>query len=644
MTEPGTRMRTDSVAPNAAGYRPDIDGLRAVAVLSVVAFHISSRLMPGGFVGVDVFFVISGYLISNLLIGEMRGGSFSLSGFYERRIRRIFPALVFMAAATSLAAWFLIYPAPFKAYAASVVAAIFSYSNIYFWTTSSYFFGLSEHNPLLHTWSLGVEEQFYFAFPLLLFALHKWLPRHVVLVIAGLAAGSLVWASIGAFRSPAPTFYMPHTRAWELLAGALVALGAYPNLSTRWIRETTAAAGAVLVAGSVLLISNRIPFPGLATIPPCLGAALIIAAGRSGETMVGRALAVKPMVFVGLISYSLYLWHWPTIALQQSFFSTPEHNLLGKLVAVGPAFAMAIISWWFVERPFRRRGGRRVWVFAAAGLTLAATAAAAVAVVRLDGVPQRFPPEVVKITAFLDYPHEAQFRQGVCFLSNKQEFEQYQADFCLKRAPGKKTALLIGDSYAAYLYSGLAEELGGINLLQAGAIGCKPLLRPIPGQDLPSCLRMQTFIFQDYLLKHPVDLLIISANWRPGGMPLLGETLDWAKAHNVPVTLTGPVPEYDGPLPRLLALGLQRGDPAYATRNLVERGAKNDQVVADFAARKGVTYGSAYRAMCNAGQCLQVGPAGPPLQFDHAHATREGSRVIARGLRAQHVLDRVVAP
>lgn len=633
-----TDKTPDTAHANRQAYRPDIDGLRAVAVLSVMAFHMTSKL-PGGFVGVDVFFVISGYLIGSLLLGEMKAGGFSLAGFYERRIRRIFPALIVVMIATTAAAATMVHPAPFEEYAHSLLAATFSYSNVYFWQNSSYFHGLSENNPLLHTWSLGVEEQFYIAFPLFLMAAHRWFPRHLTLVTVLIAAVSLVWASIGVFTLPGATFYMPHTRAWELLAGVLVAMGLYPDLGRRWVREIAAASGAILVAGSILIINKQVPFPGIAALPPCLGAALIIAAGRSGETLTGRALALRPVVFVGLISYSLYLWHWPVIALLQDYLMVPELDRYGKVAAIVLSFGLAALTWWLVEQPIRRRTATRAHVFGFGLFAAGAMASAAMAIIVLNGLPTRFTPEVSKVASYLDYPYVGQFQQGRCFLGNKNSFADYDADYCLTQSRTARNVLLLGDSYSAHLRSGLAAEMRDTRLLQAGAVGCKPTLRPVRGQELAGCVALHRYIFKEYLPNHPVDLVVLSANWQSRDMARLAETLDWANANGVSVMVTGPIPEYDAPLPRLVALGLQHGDPGLVTRHRRPEGAANDRMVRDLARSKRVPYGSAYQAFCRAGDCATLTSAGVPVQFDHAHVTREGSLMIAHDLRLQGVLD-----
>ncbi len=297
-------------------YRPDVDGLRAVAVLAVLAFHAGGFPTPGGFVGVDVFFVISGYLISSLIMKQIAAGTFSITSFYERRIRRILPALTVMLAFTCVLAYLYLLPTELKNFADSLLAANFSASNFYFWQHSDYFVSPLS-NPLLHTWSLAVEEQFYIVFPLLLYVLYRWWPGRVKIVVAVLAALSLAVSGYGAYHDSVTTFYMLPTRAWELLIGTLLAMKLLPELRTSIGRNLASITGILLIGCAILLFTKATPFPGLAALPPCVGAALIIWSGESGMSVVNSALSLRPVVFIGLISYSLYLFHWPIIVFQK---------------------------------------------------------------------------------------------------------------------------------------------------------------------------------------------------------------------------------------------------------------------------------------------------------------------------------------
>jgi peptidoglycan/LPS O-acetylase OafA/YrhL len=298
-------------------YRPDVDGLRAVAVLLVIASHFRTRL-TGGYIGVDVFFVISGYLISSVILSELDSGRFSILNFYERRIRRIFPAMLAMMAVTTFLVYCFFVPVEVEGYARSLLAALFSSSNFLFWHEAGYFAAPSEFKPLLHTWSLAVEEQFYIFFPVFLILIRRFFPRRLKEAILCIAAVSLLAAVITMQHDATAAFFFAPLRAWELLIGTTISQHYVPAIRSAISRNIASAGGFLLILVPAIAYTSATPFPGLAAIPPCLGAALIIASGELGSSFVGRILSCRPVVFVGLISYSLYLWHWPILVFQDT--------------------------------------------------------------------------------------------------------------------------------------------------------------------------------------------------------------------------------------------------------------------------------------------------------------------------------------
>ena len=363
-------MQTHDV-PNHArvfshiAYRPDIDGLRAIAVLAVIAFHLQIRYALGGFTGVDVFFVISGYLITSILMADMDAGRFTLAKFYTRRIRRIYPALVVVMAATSAVALIVCMPEELRDYAKMLISVSLSASNLYLGLHSTYFDPLSERRPALQTWSLGVEEQFYLLFPLLLVLLRRWAPRHLRLILIVLTLVSFAASVVGGLQNASVAFFMPWTRACELLFGALLALGVLPRTSSVAWRNAAAGFGLAVMLFGFLLLNGAVPFPGFAALVPCGSAVLLIWSGQPrhladgkaalpAPTMVARWLGSRPAVFIGLISYSLYLWHWPVIVFQS--LGLWGENLpirVMKIILMLVSFTLAVLSWRFVERPFR---------------------------------------------------------------------------------------------------------------------------------------------------------------------------------------------------------------------------------------------------------------------------------------------------
>ena len=631
-------------------YRADIDGLRAVAVLSVIAFHIKIPAIPGGFIGVDVFFVISGYLISSIIFFEIAAGRFSVFKFYERRIRRIFPALFAMLAVVGAYAGIYLLPVELTHLSKSMLAAITSSSNFYFWQHSGYFDNpLSQ--PLLHTWSLAVEEQFYIFFPLFLVLVRTCFPRYLRISVFVLFFVSLLTSIVMVAHSQSTAFYMPYTRAWELLLGTILSLGVFPRLSATWKRNLCTVAGIGMIAQSAAFLTRSSPFPGANALPACLGSALIIGAGESGSSLVAAALSWGPVVFVGLISYSFYLWHWPVIVFQKMgvLLSTSDmlprrltalvsSGRLDALFEVAASFLLALLSWRFVERPFRsgrlRLGGPPL--FALAGTVVLALAAISSCAILSGGFPGRFPAKSAEIAAYLDQTEDNNaMRVGTCFISSSSHFEDYRFSSCLREDTAKKNYLLLGDSHSAMVWSALQSSLPNINIMQAGSSGCNPFVSA-PGST--DCRKMMNFIYGTYLPSHRIDGLILAAQWREKNLGSLAETLAWTEQHRIPVILLGPVPEYDAPLPRLLAYSIAWNKPALASQHRVVNDGLLDSVMERLArTRWHVLYISLYSAICDGQDCDEFADAARtiPLMSDSDHFTRFGSLEIIRRLVSQ---------
>lgn len=336
-------------------YRREIDGLRALAVVPVILFHAGFKPFSGGYVGVDVFFVISGYLIANIVMAEMAGNRFSIIHFYERRARRILPALLLVVAACIPAAYALLLPSEMKEFGQSLLATMTFSSNILFWSQTGYFEGAAELKPLLHTWSLAVEEQFYLFFPLFMMLVWRWGKVWLTAMLVVLAIGSLALAQWGALNKPIAAFFLLPTRAWELILGVLVALYlSRPTLKEAplSVRDGASLLGAGLLLYAIFGFDQRTPFPGLYALLPTVGTALIIVY-CGPQTWVGKVLCSPAFVGVGLISYSAYLWHQPLFAFAKHA-GLPSHDtaLYGALSVL--ALIMAYGSWRFVEAPFRQ--------------------------------------------------------------------------------------------------------------------------------------------------------------------------------------------------------------------------------------------------------------------------------------------------
>lgn len=613
-------------------YRRDIDGLRAVAVLAVLGYHLQISWFSGGFVGVDVFFVISGYLIGALILHDVKLGAFSLLGFYVRRVRRIVPAFAAMVVLIIVMAYFLLLPAEYVRLAWSTLFAALSISNIYFSNHTGYFDAPAATQILLHTWSLGVEEQFYLLFPLIVLLTTRYAPKLLNMSICLLLIGSFWLSAVGAFQNPQTTFYLAPARAWELLLGVLLAIQPWTVALHGATRNLMALLGLALIGFSIIAYSVATPFPGATALIPCVGAGLIIAAGQAGNSLVGRALSLPPVVFVGLISYSLYLWHWPVIFFQRSDAEVLTNT--SRLLMVLYSLVLAILSSQFVEKPFRRgfrsAPDRQVVVRGVLGFGAVAVAVAAMLIVMTDGLPARFSPTARAYAAYLEQG-ESYFREGSCFIVGSYTFSNFDRDKCLRRDGDRQNYLLIGDSHAAQLWYGLSELLDGVHILQATTAGCRPEFTQAKA-GATSCTLMMDYMFRDYLVNNRVDRLLIGGRWVERDLPGLEEVLSWAKSRAIPITLFGPMVEYDQAPPRILAAAAESNDLQAAESHLVKSNMTLDSELNAIASKYGATYVSYYKLLCVSDRCLTTTPDGSPLEFDTDYLTKQGSLLVVRKL------------
>ncbi len=513
-------------------YRPDIDGLRALAVLPVLAYHAWPAAAPGGFVGVDVFFVISGYLIGLIILGSLQRGDFRLAEFYAHRVRRIFPALALVLAASLAAGWWLLLPQELRLLGKHVAASAAFVQNLALQREAGYFDVASDAKPLLHLWSLAVEEQFYLAFPLLAWGAHRLgaAVLRTALLLAGAASLALAFFS-GA--DPAGAFFWPHTRAWELLAGALLAHAQLarapqpgaPPPARAW-QHAAAWLGLAALAASVALPDARTRWPGPATLAPVAGAVLLIAAG--GQAWPNRRLlAWRPLVWVGLISYPLYLWHWPLLALLRISAGgepTPAPLCAAALLA---SVLLAALTWRFVERPLRRaRPGARSTALLCGALAL--LGAAGWALWASDGLPARLPRPAAQALALQDThtrPWLPAQQQPECLAQFRPPVPEPLREYLFCRSqPGGAPAnvLLLGDSHAVSLYPGLAAALAGTpwHVQQVGASFAAPLWGLAGWAGSPATdelLKLKHVVNQEmrrFTLERPqLHTVILAARW-----------------------------------------------------------------------------------------------------------------------------------
>ena len=548
-------------------YRADVDGLRALAILPVMLFHGGVTGFSGGFVGVDVFFVISGYVIALSLFDDLERGRFSIWRFYAKRIRRIFPALFVTVAVTGVLAYWLLLPSFFLDFSKSLLAAAVFLSNIYFWQASGYFAADAVFRPLLHTWSLSVEEQFYLFMPLATFVIYRFLGRRWLLILLPAILASLALSAYATTTAPTANFFILPTRAWELLIGAALALGRLPPVRSRWLAEVLGFIGLAMIAFAVFTFDETTAFPGLNALYPCLGTALLIYIGqRDGSAPDSRALAtsllsLRPLVFIGLISYSLYLIHWPIVSFQH-YLSLDQPGATQVLTMLVASFILAVLSWRFVEQPFRRprpaevqnagqnasiraglsqprllAGGLAVMVFFAVGGALGIAA---------KGFPHR-----MQDFAEQDIPGHQHWNRGRCFLNDNPDISRWNAAACtLTEGAGEATAprvLLWGDSFAAHYVPGILANAARTpaKIIQYTAAGCPPILSYY-SHARPRCSGFNANALK-IIDEQDIDTVVLSARWtdmQSRGLDQLAHTLAEIAPLNLKVYVIGQSPQF----------------------------------------------------------------------------------------------------
>ncbi|MDB5454581.1 MAG: acyltransferase 3 [Caulobacter sp.] len=498
-------------------YRRDIDGLRAVAVLGVVLFHAFPKALPGGFIGVDVFFVISGYLISGVLIDRCDRGRFSILDFYERRVRRIIPALAVMLAVVTAVATLFLPPADLRAYSSALVSVALFSSNILFWLKGGYFDGPAQEKPLLHTWSLSVEEQFYILWPFVIWLIcSRFGRRRAGLWIALLTVVSLAVSEAMMRWDRNAAFYLIPSRAWELSIGALLATGRLPVPATRATRDGLSGLGLALVVGGMILLDETVRFPGVTALIPCVGAALMIHANARGDTAVAKLLSQPWAVGIGLISYSLYLWHWPALVLPPLILARDlaPAEILG---AVAAAFGLGWLSWRYVERPFRAgptAGARRLGPLTAAAVVLVLAGGAGLTLRAVKGAPQRAPDGVLQAELVSETINP--LRPHCHVLDGTGRAPPIAGCVAGGEGGGEPRVLVWGDSHADHVFPGVAAWGAGRGLpvRQATKSGCRPLLAD-GGSPFATaeCLAFDADVLRQARAEPGLRYVVISGRW-----------------------------------------------------------------------------------------------------------------------------------
>ncbi len=654
-----------TLRPGAASYRPDIDGLRAIAVLCVIAFHAFPRRVPGGYVGVDVFFVISGFLISGIIFAGLRRGRFSYIEFYVRRIRRIFPALLVVLTSALLVGWFVLLPDDLKQLGKETAAGAAFASNLLFWSQAGYFDVNATEKPLLHLWSLGVEEQFYIAWPMLLVLLYRR-SRHLPSIIAAMLIASFVINIMHVSQAPSSSFYLPTSRLWELLTGALLALpvlGAseLPGTQRGWgsalaskpfWREALAWFGVALIGASLLLLDRESAFPGWWAWLPVGGTLCLIVARDSWLNR--SVLSRRALVFIGLISYPLYLWHWVALTfLHLRFHDGAEVAPTSlRLAVIALSFILAWATYALLERPVRF-GPHPVVGPVTLLLGMGVVGLCGLVMDVTDGGSWRYPMQMRPLTAF-DYQRERErtetaYRADSCFLGKHQTFAELAVG-CGHPPRGRGPLLALwGDSHAASLYPGLSalqQRRGDFRIAQFTASSCPPLL----GQAFRHSPNCQAFNEATYarLVELKPELVVLMGNWpyyeNSGELNLTGlrsAVTRLAAAGVRRVIVMGCLPEWTIAQPKV-SLRLwkdTRTTVARTSRYLNPSLPRIDAAVEHSIVGSGAVFVSPLRALCDAQGCrLSVaGDPSVPIAWDVAHLTVPGSEYLI-ALTASEIL------
>ncbi len=634
------------------GYRADIDGLRAVAVLAVALFHGHLGLFPGGFVGVDVFFVISGYLITGIISAEIRAERFSIWRFYERRLRRIGPALAVVVLA--VAVFTLLYKTPREAnmFGEGVTFVVLMISNFFFFGETGYFGEAANRFALLHTWSLSVEEQFYLFWPPLMVLLFGRLARWRVSLLLTLFALSLIGAEIALELEPMAAFYLAPFRIWELMLGAALALGYVPKIRRSAVAEAAAGLGLAMILFSAVFFEEGMRFPGASALVPTLGTALIIHAGEAGRrTMTSALLSTRPMVFVGLCSYSFYLWHWPALSFA-SYMTIRPLDMTEALAALAVAFALSVASLYWVERPFRRKSSAAASASEVRGLSTRAVAAsmgaAAVAFLGLGillqetkGLRDRFPDmealftektnryglrigECADVSGLVPASSQGAIRQTFCRFGDKAT----EADF-----------LVWGDSHALAFWPAFADAAAETG--RSGYLSVLAQCPPLVSTDLvvgyaPDDCRDQNRAVIDIVRELGLKQVVLVASWLGYGgggeatgtwlAPRLAQTVRALEELGVQVAVTAPAPGYAVNVPSAVfrsrvfdtALPEMVSQQAYFERA--------GPVLAEFA-KWSIRVLPVHDVLCGSGVCA-IEMDGIPIYSDTNHLNEYGAKLL----------------
>lgn len=625
-------------------YRPDIDGLRAIAVLAVIGFHSFPEFVRGGFVGVDVFFVISGYLISGIILKSLDENTFSISGFYSRRIRRIFPALIFVLSICLIGGWFLLFADEYKQLGMHTAAGSAFVSNFALWNEAGYFDGAATSKPLLHLWSLGIEEQFYLVWPVLLFVLYRVHARSILLAIIGIALSSFLLGAITVASSPTEAFYSPASRLWELLFGSVLAVKSdrvdrFFGTGSRNLRSATGF-GCIVIA--IFAFDKEFLFPGWWALMPVIGAFLVISAGSTHG--LNRAfLSMSPLVKIGLISFPLYLWHWPLISFAH-IIESGQPSTVFRSMAVAISFLLAWVTYRCVEIPARRRPNPKITISLVA--LMATVGIIGFQIKSFDGIRSRSIQDVqhFDIERIVEQ-RLGSMRAGHCHLHLPEHtFARHRATIgdCLALDSHRQNILVIGDSHAFDLRTSLSQAYKETNFLQATGSGCTPI-ESLHKQGIDRCSDIIRYIKYDFKELVKLDGVILSARWSDD-FKMLTNDIEYFRGRGVPVAVFGPTFEFRDEVPKILGRNQSHKPNLMLSSYLLKKQFKLDSEMEKFFKGVGVSYISKIKNLCADGVCPALSEDQKLLIIDYGHWSPDGSKYYGDIFRANHVLEKWLHP
>ena len=607
------------MATHKVAYRPDIDGLRALSIFLVVIYHAHPWLIPGGFVGVDVFFVISGFVITKIVLADVSAERFSVTMFYGRRVRRLFPALLTVLLVTVAIGWFVLLPDQYELLGKNLVAGVAFTANLFQLTQTGYFAPTAIENPLLHLWSLGIEEQFYIFWPPILLLIAGTRRRLLWICLIALLSFCTGLSVVFGFKDW--SFYSPVTRAWELLVGCFLAeIDLHSSRPPALVSENVLSAfGLLAIMGSSVILDADSPFPAPYAVLPVSGAALILASPNSFVNR--RLLSSRPIVWVGLISYPLYLWHWPLL----SYLDVVRNgvpNFVEIWAAVISAVALSALTYRFVELPLRQRKD----VVPTLSFGMAGLAAMGLAAIVTGGFESRFPSELQEI-ARLRTKDTPAFRDH-CFL----DVSGLAFDTSCIEQGDKPLLFLWGDSTAAALFPALdelAQKIGKFRLARFNSPGCAPIL---DAGSNSHCDEMSRATFGFVESSRP-DVVLLHAMWGNNiDLEKLRATIEALRRSGVPrIVLLGPVPVWKRTLPHAMINHYRLWHELADFIQVGVTGAEEDQRMAAFSRSAGIEYISARRVLCDESRgCMtHLGPSPSDIvATDIVHLSDHGARFL----------------